>query len=171
MTDFISMSIKTDGKLKKISRNLKNLDDKAMRRTAEQIRREMKKNMTAQKIHGKTGDLQRSVTVQRVNRMHYRIGPTKEYAKWVNSGTGIYPPGGQGEISRPGGGLMRWEDKHGEVHFAYTVLGQPGRQFLEQTYARSKPQVNNWYNTYLMKELNKILTGAGGQSISLGEAP
>jgi len=165
MTDFISMSIKTDGKLKKIVRNLKNLDDKALGRTAQHIHRLLKKATPV----GKTGQLRKTTRVERVKRLHYKIGYTRDYAKYPNYGTGINMPGGQG-IIRPGT-LMHWTNKDGEEVFAYSTKGQRAQDMIGKVYAFSKPQVNNWYNKALMVELNKILTGAGGQSIILGEAP
>jgi len=167
MTEFISMKLKTDGKLKKLTRNLRNVDDKALGRTAQQIHRYLRKATPL----GKTGHLRKKTTVQKVRRMHYKIGYTSDYAKFVNYGTGINKPGGQGIITRPGGGLMHWINKDGEDVFAYSTKGQRAQLMIEKVYAFSKPQVNRWYNTYLTKEINNILRGAGGPETTIAEAP
>ena len=162
MTDFVSIDIKTDGKLKKIVRQLQNADDKALGRVAQQVHRELKKTINTMQLLGKSKQLRKTTTVKKIKRMHYHIGPTRKYAKWVNYGTGIHSPGGQGWITPKNTKVLHWVDKEGDEHFAPFVEGQEPAFFLEATVYKATPQVNRWYNDYLAAEINRILTGSGG---------
>jgi len=167
MTEFISMKLKTDGKLKKLVKNLRNVEGKALGRTAAQVHRLLKLNTPV----GKTNLLRKSVKLQKITPLHYIIFYTRDYWKYLNYGTGEHSPGGRGRIRSPSGGVMHWTDKDGNERFAYSTKGQPPQFMLEKTVKIAKPQINRWYNTYLTKEINNILRGAGGPETTIAEAP
>ncbi len=61
---------------------------------------------------------------------------TKEapYAAFVHEGTGIFPPGGMGNLIRPKNAKSMVFEKEGVLHFEKAVEGQEAQPFIEEAH-------------------------------------
>jgi hypothetical protein len=75
-------------------------------------------------------------------------GLPKPWDRWTEWGTGIYAPGGSGDVIRPKRGFMMvfyWK-RMGYVARFHWVRGQPAKFYFKRAYSDAKDEVLHYFN-------------------------
>jgi len=89
------------------------------------------------------------------------VGPTATsdgfpYMDAVQTGSGIYGPSGQVIRPKEPGGVLAWEGKSGEMHFARFVRGMKPRDFINPAFSKFKGHAQRHAEDECVKFLREL---------------